>query len=70
MTGDNLSVSLIDAESDENMESLTGIIKVDTLFADDDEIIHYIIDPEPSELQEMINNDVFSDQYIFNKIPD
>lgn len=65
----DLRVSLIDAESEDVLEELSHLIKIDTLLSDDGEIICYVIEPDTVVLQQMISNQIFSDDYLFQKIP-
>jgi hypothetical protein len=63
-----LNVMLIDAEDEEIVGSISSITIMDTLFTDDGEIIHYVIDPDEPALLQMVEENLFSDQYFFKKI--
>ncbi len=63
-----LDVSLIDAEDEETMNTLSQITALDTLFSEDNEVIHFIIDPDSMTLAGVIHLGLFSDHYRFKRI--
>ncbi|MEJ2593810.1 MAG: hypothetical protein P8100_01460 [bacterium] len=63
-----LDVSLIDGEDLESLETLSQITLVDTIFSEDGEVIHFIIDPDSTILLEIIQHGLFSDHYQFKRI--
>ena len=66
---DSLLVSLIDVEDEQTLDVLSNMITMDTIFAETGEIMHFLIEPDPLTLQQMIDRGIFSDHYHFRQLP-
>lgn len=61
-------VSMISSDDEAAMFELQKITPIETIQDDDGEILNYVIDPEPKELSQLIDNKLFSSVSTFHKI--
>jgi hypothetical protein len=63
-----LDISLIDGEYTASIETLSGIIDLDTITTPEGERVCYVADPDIPSLLQMIHSNVFSEHYRFRRV--